>query len=264
MREILKGDDVLAAPAITTGTDLAIAGTYNARAVHVGSTVLPWIVRSASPDTLTAEGERALTDAGVDLILDLREPSEHGQRTHTLPVVSVPLYGTQPPAAGSLETIYRMLLAERGERLALAVATIADHHSGAVLVHCTAGKDRTGLVVALARLAAGDSREAVLDDYARSGTNVRPQRRELVAAQLAAQGLDAPGREADRAAAERLHLDSPAAALQAALDLIAGYGDDPHDVQGGAIEFLAAHGVTAAQLDALRTRAAGFVTGAVA
>ena len=42
-----------------------------------------------------------------------------------------------------------------------------------VLVHCTAGKDRTGIVVALALLAVGVDRQAVVDDYARSEANLR-------------------------------------------------------------------------------------------
>jgi len=40
---------------------------------------------------------------------------------------------------------------------------------GATLVHCAAGKDRTGTVVALAVLVAGVRREEVVADYARSG-----------------------------------------------------------------------------------------------
>src|SRR3546814_2414447 len=39
-----------------------------------------------------------------------------------------------------------------------------------LLVHCTAGKDRTGLVVAVLLLALGVSREDVLADYGRSGS----------------------------------------------------------------------------------------------
>ena len=36
---------------------------------------------------------------------------------------------------------------------------------GAVLVHCAAGKDRTGVVVALALDAAGVDRETIVSDY---------------------------------------------------------------------------------------------------
>ncbi|KAM9862852.1 tyrosine-protein phosphatase [Leucobacter sp. BZR 635] len=219
---------------------IALQGSYNARGV--GAEAEPWLVRSAAPDAITPNDEAILRAAGVDLILDLRETAEHGERLHLLPVVSVPLYGETPPAAGSLEDIYLGLIQRRGAALAEAVATIADH-PGVCLVHCAAGKDRTGLVVALARLAAGESRPEVVDDYTRSGETVRPARRGLVAAQLDA--LQVSG--AERAAAERLHLDSPGEALETAIAAL--------DAWGGAAEYLLAHGVESSQLAALRARA---------
>jgi len=46
---------------------------------------------------------------------------------------------------------------------------IAEQPDGATLVHCAAGKDRTGTVIALALLVAGVRRDDVVADYARSG-----------------------------------------------------------------------------------------------
>ncbi len=37
-----------------------------------------------------------------------------------------------------------------------------------MLVHCTAGKDRTGIVVALVQAAIGVPLESIVEDYARS------------------------------------------------------------------------------------------------
>ncbi|MFP3381581.1 tyrosine-protein phosphatase, partial [Bacillus sp. SIMBA_069] len=59
-----------------------------------------------------------------------------------------------------------------GTQLATAVRLIADSGEDPVLVHCTAGKDRTGLVVALALLAAGVDREDVVADYAQTADNL--------------------------------------------------------------------------------------------
>src|SRR5438034_394341 len=42
-----------------------------------------------------------------------------------------------------------------------------------VVVHCTAGKDRTGIVVALALLAVGVDRETVVSDYALTEANLQ-------------------------------------------------------------------------------------------
>ncbi|WP_449281409.1 tyrosine-protein phosphatase [Leucobacter sp.] len=221
---------------------ISLEGSYNARGI--GREGAPWIVRSAALDAATERDERVLRAHGVDLVLDLREPAEHGARSHGIPVRSLPLYGEAPPAAGSLDGVYAGLVAHRGHRLAAAVAVIAEH-PGTVLVHCTAGKDRTGLVVALARLAAGDDRAAVIADYARSGDTVRPARATLVAGLLDRLGLVG----AERGASERLHLDSPAAALDAALEQV--------DALGGVESYLLGRGATPQHLAALVARAAG-------
>ena len=221
-----------------------LEGSYNARAI--GAAHRPWLVRSAALDALRPAGERALRALGVDRVLDLREPSERRPPAHGLPVLRVPLYGEEPPVTGSLESVYAGLLRDRGERIAEAVVAIAEH-PGTGVVHCTAGKDRTGLVVALARLAAGEDRAEVVADYVRSGAVVRRERAGLVAARLDASGLADPRRRSERAEAERLHLDSPAEALVATLRLLEPWG--------GARGYLGAHGASAAHLAALARRA---------
>lgn len=47
-----------------------------------------------------------------------------------------------------------------------------------VLVHCTLGKDRTGLVVLLVALLCGASEEGVVRDYERSGVELEGEREE--------------------------------------------------------------------------------------
>jgi protein tyrosine/serine phosphatase len=59
-------------------------------------------------------------------------------------------------------------LQNAGENVAKALRVLADADSGPTLVHCAAGKDRTGVVVALALSLAGVTREAVVEDYLRS------------------------------------------------------------------------------------------------
>ena len=52
--------------------------------------------------------------------------------------------------------------------VAQALSVLADPDSGTTLVHCAAGKDRTGVIVALALSLAGVTRESVVADYVRS------------------------------------------------------------------------------------------------
>lgn len=60
---------------------------------------------------------------------------------------------------------------ERPESIVGALRAITDS-PGATLVHCAAGKDRTGVVVALALTVAGARREQIVRDYAASGSRI--------------------------------------------------------------------------------------------
>jgi protein tyrosine/serine phosphatase len=71
----------------------------------------------------------------------------------------------------------------RGE-VATALRTIADPHSGAVLVHCAAGKDRTGVVIALALALVGVKRDAIVADYALTDERIVDIRNRLLATPL--------------------------------------------------------------------------------
>ncbi len=64
--------------------------------------------------------------------------------------------------------------------MATALRTIADPHSRAVLVHCAAGKDRTGVVVAVALSLVGVRRDAVVADYARTDERIAAIRERLL------------------------------------------------------------------------------------
>lgn len=220
---------------------MAIDGTYNVRGV--GDSSAPWLVRSATLDAITDAGASALAGLGVALVVDLREDAERGAVRHGIPVLNVPIFRAPdgPPLTGTLEDVYATLIGARGRELTSAVAAIADS-AGPVLVHCAAGKDRTGLVVALTLLAAGVPEDDVVDDYTLSATEVRLFHREL--AEIALRAL--PLTEEEHASALRLHLDSPAVALRHALRGL--------ESVGGAEAYLLRHGLTVEQFHALRDR----------
>lgn len=223
---------------------IAIDGTYNVRSV--GSSSAPWLMRSATLDGITDAGTAALARLGVALVVDLRENVERGVVHHSIPVLNLPIFRTPdgPPVTGTLEGIYESLISTRGPELTAAVAAIADS-PGPVLVHCTAGKDRTGLVIALTLLAAGDSEENVIYDYTLSAIEVRLYRREL--AEFALRAL--PLTEEEHASSLRLHLDSPATALRHALHSLSRFG--------GIEPYLLRHGLTVEHFHSLRDRFAG-------
>jgi protein tyrosine/serine phosphatase len=68
---------------------------------------------------------------------------------------------------------YLGYLEDRPDQVVAAVRTIASAE-GPVLVHCAAGKDRTGVVVALALSAVGVHPEAIVADYMATGERTGP------------------------------------------------------------------------------------------
>lgn len=66
-------------------------------------------------------------------------------------------------------------LAASGAEIRALFAVLADAGSYPVLLHCTQGKDRTGLTVLLALMLLGCPPAAIEDDYRRSDEGLRPQ-----------------------------------------------------------------------------------------
>ncbi len=69
----------------------------------------------------------------------------------------------------SLGFLYEQMLHEAASQFAIVASLVAQVEPGrdnAVLIHCTAGKDRTGIATALILDTAGVEREAVIEDYA--------------------------------------------------------------------------------------------------
>ncbi len=76
-----------------------------------------------------------------------------------------PAHATEePPAVGS----YFGYLQDRSENVVGALRALTDGTRGAAVVHCAAGKDRTGVVVALSLAVAGVPHEEIVADYALS------------------------------------------------------------------------------------------------
>ena len=135
---------------------------------------------------------------------------------------------------------YLAYLRHRPDSVVEAVRTMAEP-GGAVLVHCAAGKDRTGVVVALALAAAGVSRDAVVADYVATGYRLEAVLARLLASPTYAADLD--GTPAD------VHRPRPQT-MQRFLQLL-------DQRFGGSAGWLAAVGFSTDELAALRRRLVG-------
>ena len=125
------------------------------------------LIRSESLTRLGDGGVRALEEAGVSRIIDLRRegesPEPHPYADDADVYVNLPV---EDPAdvkenTGPMVDLYRDMVDARPELFATAVGAIADAPPGAVLVHCAGGKDRTGLVTAMALTVVGAEPEVV-------------------------------------------------------------------------------------------------------
>lgn len=170
----------------TANRPFTVEGTYNLRST-AGYPAQGRVVRngklfrSDGLQELTEEGRRQFAGFRIRRVIDLRDRSE---LTHSpsrlqglaLEVSHNPIFeeGKVPCAADTtaLQGIYRLMIEQHAQRLADAVRIIADSGADPVLVHCAAGKDRTGLVIALTLLAAGVERRHVVRDYAASEANL--------------------------------------------------------------------------------------------
>lgn len=137
----------------------------------------------------------------------------------------------------SLDDLYLHLLEESGDRLVAAIRIIAQ--GVPTLVHCTVGKDRTGVTVALALSAVGADREAVIADYALTASQLPAQRSQRIAAYLRAQHPEAIH-------AVALATESPAPVMRHLLEQI-------DERWGSAAGYLRANGMTEEEMTALRT-----------
>jgi protein-tyrosine phosphatase len=85
---------------------------------------------------------------------------------------------------------YLGYLEDRPERVVAAMRNISDA-PGAALVNCAAGKDRTGVVIAMALTVAGVTRDAVVADYAATGERMDAILDRLRSSQTYATDIDA-------------------------------------------------------------------------
>ncbi|GAA3476046.1 tyrosine-protein phosphatase [Streptomyces yanii] len=214
------------------------------------------LYRSAQPSphadhaTLTQ-----LDDHGIRTVVDLRgiaecEPADWAAAEAAgITVIAARMAPTTDTIAAALQTMttaadlgsFYLLLAEQSPA-AVTAAVEAAARPGGVLLHCAAGKDRTGLVTALLLDLLGVPAEAIAADYARTGEAL-PQ----IRANLAERHPAALNDPATRDAVPAPLLAAPAEAMTVFLDLM-------RTRHGGAAAFLTACGTTADTLAAFRSK----------
>jgi protein-tyrosine phosphatase len=179
--------------------DLGGTGTIDGRRVRPGL-----LYRSDGLTHVDADERTHLRDAlGIRTIIDLRSPMEHaglgryepdvfGVEVLELPVLDGAVMQAKAQAGHfDMATMYQHIAFDGAPQIARALGLLADAARLPAIVTCSGGKDRTGLVVAIALLALGVPAEAVLDDYQRSEAALAGLR-ERVTSRLGAHGVAVP------------------------------------------------------------------------
>jgi protein-tyrosine phosphatase len=225
-----------------------LPGTFNSRdigglAAEGGVVRRGLLVRSDAPISLGSVDRHLLRELSPATAIDLREPVERDlDRTDLdgleVSVEQLPVLGDfDLRTAVTLEDVYRQLLATRGPELTRAVRALARPGALPAVVFCSAGKDRTGLVVALTLAALGVADEDIVADYTRSEQNMSGRFRATIEARAQAAGIS----EQELAA----KVGAPAPLMRMVLAWL-------RREHGGAAGYLRHHGMTDAELDGLR------------
>lgn len=243
-----------------------------------GGAVRPGVLyRSDALSGLTADGLGQLAASNIGVIGDFRTPKERQMapdrlpttrpfRTVELSILEGAVTGAaqdamqagaqqdDPDAANAamqevlaqlptLSDLYAGILqhgAPAFAEVARFIAASSDEHPTAVLVHCTAGKDRTGVCTALMLDAVGADRDAIVADYASSERHLTGPWAEGMYAMLAKMGV--PLTDGLKA----LVASTPA---QVMVDTLAWV-----DERGGSVAYLRAGGMTDDEFSALTQR----------
>jgi protein-tyrosine phosphatase len=242
---------------------LALDGAANARVVVPGV-----LLRSDNLQSLTTRDVRRLVEQEtLEVVLDLRTdvetelegpgpltreprvriehrslyPRSGGQTdlevgtVNLWPQTGLSGWPDEPPVVQA----YLTYLAVRPDSVVAAIRTIATAR-GAVLVHCAAGKDRTGVVVALALDAAGVDREMIIGDYLATGHRIEAILARLVSSPTYRAELEGHDPQA--------HAPVPGT-MERVFELL-------DESFGGSSAWLSAHGLSRAELEQLRRRVA--------
>ena len=146
------------------------------------------VIRAGNLSKLTDGGRAAMRAADVRTVIDLRDPREFaidmnpfhasGRWTGEVSYLNVPLISeanwTAVKDAELRERGYELIVELSAHNVGQVMTAIASAEPGAVVIHCHAGKERTGVVAALLLELADVATEDIAADYIASDEHLQP------------------------------------------------------------------------------------------
>ncbi|XVQ14729.1 tyrosine-protein phosphatase [Spirillospora sp. CA-255316] len=202
---MMEPERVLALEGATNFRDL---GGY--RTAGGGRTRWGRVFRSDSPHRLTTADLAVVQKLGLRCVYDLRTDEEREHSPSALPAglrrETLPIGGGAKETSGIgalfaegrfaeippdfLDRVYRAMIDHGAPVFGRLLTGLADPARLPALVHCTAGKDRTGLGSALLLTVLGVDEETVLDDYELSAAHYSAPRMARMRERIAKAGID--------------------------------------------------------------------------
>ena len=180
----LPVDRVIDLEGTTNTRDIGGYATAERREVRMGQ-----ILRSENLSRLTADDFQRLEEIGVRTVIDLRSAREHEEKPTVWQGDNPPQFFhfpigdadnawfrsqsrmmkdnrfTEEQALEHMVDGYRMIAEEGPSSYRELMALVLDASNWPILIHCNAGKDRTGIATALILEAVGVERDVIMDDY---------------------------------------------------------------------------------------------------
>jgi protein-tyrosine phosphatase len=232
---------------------------YNARDLGglptVTDTETRWrsVIRSDILNRLTADGQQALLAYGVRTVIDLRSPQEvekepslfSQNHSHHPFYLNLPLEKQYPHVSALISQaktrseVYCIVLDHYSEAVADVMRAVVTASPGAVVIHCHAGKDRTGIIAALLLSLVEVPAEIIAADYAESQTRLWPLYKQ-------------PLTEAEKKGEVNFWLEQTA--TEEMIYRLLNHVDAKY---GGADKYLRESGISSEEIDRLKARLSG-------
>jgi protein-tyrosine phosphatase len=175
---------------------LILEGAFNVRelgglVIHAGQrTSTGQFLRADSLHALSPASQASLLEYGLKTVIDLRTSKEILQEPNpfahheNVKYVHISLFETimqnqNADTMSSLESIYIAALDHCQPAIREVLDLLATSQS-VILFHCTAGKDRTGIIAALLLAHAGVSSEVIIEDYSLTEKIAKPMLERLL------------------------------------------------------------------------------------